>query len=225
MTALAGQAWRAVLRTQLLLALLVFGAAWSLRYWQAWLYWAIFAGASLINTGYFLRHAPALVRRRLAAGPAAEAIRRQRLIQACSGVSIGAILVVAGLDHRFHWSSVAAASVLAADAAFVLALLLIFRVFRENAHAASTVRVEPGQPVIASGCYGWVRHPMYAGSAIAFVATPVALGSTWACVAAVPACAALVARLLDEESHLQRDLAGYRAYCGRVRFRLIPGIW
>lgn len=35
----------------------------------------------------------------------------------------------------------------------------------------------------------------------------------------------IVVRLLYEEDYLARNLAGYQAYCERVRFRLIPYVW
>ena len=36
---------------------------------------------------------------------------------------------------------------------------------------------------------------------------------------------AIVWRLLDEERHLARDLPGYIQYRGKVRARLLPGVW
>ena len=36
---------------------------------------------------------------------------------------------------------------------------------------------------------------------------------------------ALIWRLLDEERFLVRNLPGYAAYQGRVRYRLLPRIW
>jgi protein-S-isoprenylcysteine O-methyltransferase Ste14 len=66
---------------------------------------------------------------------------------------------------------------------------------------------------------------MYTGALLLFLATPVALGSTWAFAAALPLCGAVVARMLDEERVLLRDLPAYTAYCARVRFRLIPRVW
>jgi protein-S-isoprenylcysteine O-methyltransferase Ste14 len=32
-----------------------------------------------------------------------------------------------------------------------------------NHYAAATITVEKGQPVIDTGPYAWVRHPMYSG--------------------------------------------------------------
>jgi protein-S-isoprenylcysteine O-methyltransferase Ste14 len=98
-------------------------------------------------------------------------------------------------------------------------------VLKQNSYAASTIAVEPGQPVISTGVYGIVRHPMYAGALLLVIFTPPALGSYWALLVAVAFLPALAWRLLDEEKVLRRDLPGYADYCRKVRYRLIPGIW
>ena len=41
----------------------------------------------------------------------------------------------------------------------------------------------------------------------------------------VPALLVLVARILDEEKMLADELAGYREYRQRVRYRLVPYVW
>ena len=98
-------------------------------------------------------------------------------------------------------------------------------VLRENSWAASTVRVEEGQPVVATGPYARLRHPMYAGSLLAFLATPLALGSWWALLPALLLGAAIVVRLRAEERYLTVHLKGYGDYCRKVRYRLIPFMW
>ena len=40
-----------------------------------------------------------------------------------------------------------------------------------------------------------------------------------------PVCAIIIFRTLNEEEVLKRDLTGYRDYCKKVRFRLIPFVW
>ena len=73
--------------------------------------------------------------------------------------------------------------------------------------------------------YAVVRHPLYAGMLMWALGTPFALGS----YVAVPLFALLVPlivyRLVNEEKVLRRELAGYVEYCGRTRFRLVPGVW
>jgi protein-S-isoprenylcysteine O-methyltransferase Ste14 len=134
--------------------------------------------------------------------------------------------VTAGLDHRNSWSSpIDLRLVLAADVLVAVGFAMIFGTFRENSHASAIVEVEVGQQVVSTGPYGFVRHPMYAGAIVLFLATPVALGSLWALAPALGLSATVVVRLLDEERYLARRLSGYAAYQHQVRFRLVPGIW
>jgi protein-S-isoprenylcysteine O-methyltransferase Ste14 len=136
------------------------------------------------------------------------------------------LFIVSGLDHHLGWSGgVDARLALAANVLVVTGFVLIFLTFRENSFAAATVQVGAGQPVISTGPYHVIRHPMYAGAMVLFLATPAALGSLWAYVPAVALSFTLVARLLDEERYLARHLRGYVDYRRNVRFRLIPGVW
>jgi len=210
---------------QLFLALVIFLPAWSLRFWQGWLYWLIFGLLCLVLGLYFARHDPALVARRMEAGPKAEKEPRQKLILTCASVTLIALYVVSGLDHRFRWSSVSSWLVLIADLLVILAAYGFYVTFRENSYAASTVTVETGQPVISSGPYAAVRHPMYTAAVILYVATPLALGSWWGLVPAAVLVAVIVWRLMDEEAYLARHLSGYADYQRHVRARLVPGFW
>lgn len=223
--ALALRAWRHVISMVLSVGVILFVAAGTLRYWQAWMYVGIYALALCFNTAYFLRSDPALVERRLHAGPGAEHSSRQRRIQAITACCLLSMLVIAGLDHRRSLSSLPAGASMAAALVFVAALVVVFMVFTQNSHAGSVVEVTPGQLLATRGLYGCVRHPMYAASAMAFIATPVMLGSVWALTGAMAATLAMAARLRDEERELIEHLPGYVAYCRAVRFRLIPGIW
>jgi protein-S-isoprenylcysteine O-methyltransferase Ste14 len=94
-----------------------------------------------------------------------------------------------------------------------------------NTYAAANIRVEQGQKVISSGVYALVRHPMYFGALFLFAGTPVALGSWWALLLFPVLIPILVARILNEEKLLARDLPGYVEYMRKVRYRLIPGVW
>ena len=209
----------------LAMGIMLFLPAWTLSYWQAWVFWLLFAAATSLSTPYFLKHDPKVVERRMAAGPAAETEPTQKRIMTVTSLCLVALLVVPGIDHRLHWSDVPAALVLASDAAVMLGFIAICYVIRENSYAAATVRVEREQPVVSSGPYAIVRHPMYAGALLMFGVTPLALGSLWSLLLAIPLAAALAWRLLDEERFLKQNLPGYAAYCAQVRYRLVPGVW
>ena len=223
--ALARKTLAGVARTQVALALMLLVPARTLAYWQAWLYWSLSTAAALITALYFLKHDPALMRRRLGVGARVEPLRSQRRIQGVGGMLFAAMFIVAGIEHAVHGSPVTAAFVVVANAIVLAGFALTFLVFRTNTYTAGTVTVEPGQYVVATGPYAIVRHPMYAASVIWFLATPFALGSPWAIVPAVLMSVTVGVRLVDEERHLCASLPGYDAYCETVRWRLVPGLW
>jgi len=216
---------RGFVRTQIFFALLLFLPTWSLRFWEAWIYLILSSGFGLIITLYFLKRDPGLIERRLEVGPAAEPERNQKIIQSIASVLSCALFIVPGFDHRLHWSAVPTPIVLSADGLFVVGLLIVFLVFKENSYTASVVRVEADQPVISTGPYRLVRRPMYAGAVLGFLATPFALGSWRALFVAVPLCGVIVVRLLYEERFLSANLPGYDAYRQKVRDRLVPYVW
>lgn len=219
------RSWRGLAQFALLTMLLVFLPAWSLDYWQAWLFLAVFVTGMALCTEFFLRRDPALVRRRLHVGPAAERDPAQKRIQAVASVALVSMFVVSALDHRFGWSALPAWSAILGDAVVIAGLLGIVRVFVENSFAAATVQVETGQRVIDSGPYALVRHPMYSAAIVMFAGVPPALDSAWGLLGVPVGIAILAIRLQEEERYLIGHLQGYLGYRDRVRWRLLPGVW
>jgi protein-S-isoprenylcysteine O-methyltransferase Ste14 len=203
----------------------LFGSAWTLGYLQAWVYLLIFVGSAAIITVYLWRNDPALLERRVDAGPTAEKQPLQQLIQAVAAITFVGFLVVPALDHRFAWSHVPMAMEIAGDALVACGFFIVYLVFKENSFTAATIEVAPGQRVISTGPYAIVRHPMYSGALVMLFGTPLALGSWWGLLLMVPMTLVLVLRLLDEERFLAKNLPGYTEYCQRVRYRLVPYIW
>ncbi len=208
-----------------ILGLMLFAPAGSLRFWQGWLFAFVFMASTIAIGLYFSKHDPKLIERRIKAGPSAEKEPSQKIIIFLVMVAFVLLLIVPGLDYRWHWSDVPTWLVLVANGAIVLSFVIFFVVLKQNSYAASTVTVEPGQPVVSTGVYGVVRHPMYAGALLLTGAIPLALGSYWGLLVDLAALPALIWRLLDEERVLARDLPGYVDYCRRVRHRLIPFVW
>jgi protein-S-isoprenylcysteine O-methyltransferase Ste14 len=202
--------------------LLLFLSANTLNYWEAWVYCGILFIPMLAILRYFLKHDPAMLERRMRMR---EREAPQRRIVAGSMILFFAAILIPGLDHRFGWSFVPLPVVLAADAIVFLGYLLFFLVLRENSYASRVVEVEQGQKVISTGPYAIVRHPMYLGIILMFLATPVALGSFWALIPFLFMPAVLAFRILNEEKVLLRDLPGYVEYCRKVRYRMIPRVW
>ena len=65
----------------LCLGLALFIPAGSLRFWQAWLYLAVFAGCTILITAYLMKNDRDLLAGRVKAGPVAETQRSQQVIQ------------------------------------------------------------------------------------------------------------------------------------------------
>ena len=207
------------------LALVLLVSAGSLRFWRAWAYLSVFALCVVLITAYLAAHDRALLARRVAAGPAAERERRQRVISAVAGVFFLALFAVAGLDARFGWSAVPPAVSVGAELFVVAGFGIVFLTFRANSYTSATIEVTAGQPLIDHGPYALVRHPMYAGAVVLLLATPLALGSWIAIACALALVVAIVARLVAEERYLRARLPGYEAYRARVPYRLVPFVW
>jgi protein-S-isoprenylcysteine O-methyltransferase Ste14 len=205
-----------------MLMLLLFPPAGTLAYWEAWVWLAILYVPMIMVGTYLIRRDPALLARRLRAR---EKAAEQRRLIGLSYVWFLAMFVLPGLDRRWGWSHVPVAVVVAADLLVLVGYGVFARVLRENSYLSRTVEVDADQRVITTGPYAIVRHPMYVGILLLYLATPIALGSYWAVIACLPMVAIIVARTLSEERILTEQLAGYADYMQRTRYRLIPGIW
>jgi protein-S-isoprenylcysteine O-methyltransferase Ste14 len=207
------------------LAALLFIPAWTLDYWQAWLFMAVFVCTSGAITVYLAIRDPKLLERRMNVGPRAENEPAQKIIMLLATLGFIVTIVFPVLDHRFGWSAVPASVSVLGDALIALAFLFIFFVFRQNSYGASTIQIAEGQTVISTGPYALVRHPMYAGALVMLIGTPLALGSWWGLFAVLLVLPVLIWRLLDEERFLRQNLPGYAEYQTKVKYRLLPFIW
>ena len=222
---LSTRAWLGLAGLAFVIGAVLFVGAGTIRYWQGWVYLALFVVASALTTLDLLKRDPALLERRMRAGPTAEKESTQRVIMLIASLAFLALLVVPALDHRFGWSAVPTWVVVGGDVLVAIGFYLVARVYRENSYTAATIEVAPGQTVISTGPYAVVRHPMYSGALLYMLGTSPALGSYWGLVAFAVILAVLIWRLLDEERVLARELAGYTDYLKRVRYRLVPRLW
>ena len=225
MSTLNRRAWARSAVSLVAFLAMVFIPAGTPHFWPGWLYSFVFAAATTAISVYFLKHDPKLVERRMKVGPAAEQRPAQKIIMAITLTGFILLIVLPGLDYRWHWSSVPTWLVLAANFTLVLSFVIFFIVLKQNSYAASTIRVEADQPVVSTGLYAVVRHPLYSGALLLLLFTPLALGSYWTLLVAFALVPVLLWRLLDEERFLKQSLPGYADYCRATRFRLIPLIW
>jgi protein-S-isoprenylcysteine O-methyltransferase Ste14 len=137
--------------------------------------------------------------------------------------------IVAGLDHRFHWSdTVPVIGIVAGLAIVAIGMCIVFWAEWINPFFSGAVRIQAdrGHRVISSGPYAFVRHPAYAGGLPGLIAGGLALNS-W--IAILPAVAivfpVMIYRTQIEDQMLRDELAGYADYAAKVRYRLVPGVW
>lgn len=206
----------------LFMAVLVFGPAGSLRFWNGWLMIGLLFIPMLILGIVLFIKAPELLKKRL---NAKEKSADQQGVVAVSGLMFLVGFIVAGLDHRLSWSTVPDWVVIAASAVFLISYALYAEVMRENAYLSRTIEVQDGQRVIDTGLYGVVRHPMYAVTLWLFLAIPLILGSWYALILFVVYPAVIAVRIRGEEKLLEEELPGYKEYKKKVKYRMIPFIW
>ena len=207
------------------LGALLFLPAWTLNYWQAWVFTVVFMTSVSIIGVYLSLKDPALLERRKQIGPAAEQSPAQKLIISIAMLTNLGLLVFCALDHRYGWSPVPPYVSLFGDVLVALGLFIDLLVFRENSYGASNIKVEEDQKVISTGPYALVRHPMYVGVLIMLIGIPLALGSWWGLAMIALVVPMLMWRILDEEKLLKKDLSGYKEYTQKVLYRLVPYLW
>jgi protein-S-isoprenylcysteine O-methyltransferase Ste14 len=209
------------------IAALLFLAAGTWAWPQAWIFLGLLAIGSLVLGLWLAKHDPALLAERLKPTWQAGQPSWDRAFLIIAFVVWCGWLALIGLDARFHairppaWMS--ALGVLAMAACYALS----YWTFRENTFASPIVRVqrERQQKTITTGPYAYVRHPLYGAAILFFFGVPLLLGSRWGLWAAPIAIAILAVRAVLEERELAAGLEGYEAYMRAVRYRLIPYLW
>jgi protein-S-isoprenylcysteine O-methyltransferase Ste14 len=207
------------------LAVLLFLPAWTLNYWQAWVFMIVFMCAANAIGIYLSLKDPVLLERRKKVGPGAETTMTQKIIASLLFAGFIGLMVFSAFDHRFGWSPVPPVVSLAGDVLVALGLLIDLFALRENSYGASTIRTFEDQRVISTGPYALVRHPMYTGTLVMGLGVPLALDSRWGLAVLALMMLVLVWRILDEEALLKKDLPGYAEYAQKVRYRLVPYVW
>lgn len=206
----------------LLVGLLIFLPAGSLRYQNGWLLMGIlfipmfFAGIVMMIKN------PELLKKRL---NAKEKQSDQNLVVKLSGLMFIAGFILAGLNFRFGWYMLPKTVSIIAAILFLVAYLLYAEVLRENTYLSRTIEVQENQKVIDTGLYGIVRHPMYSVTLLLFLTIPLVLGSVFSFIVFLAYPFIIANRLKNEESFLEKELDGYAEYKTKVKYRLIPFIW
>lgn len=202
--------------------------SWRWDWWEAWIYGLISVLGFAISRALAARRNPDLLAERARFLQQEDAKPWDKKLVPLLGLGSGLIPLAAGLD------ALSGPMPVFSPPAKILSLVLFLAGYSltsyaliENRFFSGMVRLQTDrdQQVVSTGPYARLRHPGYAGALISYLATPVFLDSWWAFLPALFTLAILVMRTRLEDRTLQEELPGYREYAGRVRYRLLPGVW
>jgi protein-S-isoprenylcysteine O-methyltransferase Ste14 len=198
------------------------------HHWRgAWIFLITLAGGTSAVMGWLARTDPALY-----------AERRRRFHQPGQpgwdrsiGLAIAVVwfawLIAMGLAVGRFGAHPPAIQLAAGIGIMAAGLVLCTLSFKANTFATTAVRLQPerGQQPIATGPYGWVRHPIYSASLLVHTGTLLLLGPRWGGCGYALLTGLLVTRIVLEERLLRAGLPGYTDYMAQTRWRLLPHVW
>ena len=221
--------WIRLVVVYLLIPLILLVCGGDIRWWQAWVYSLLIFTVGIGGRIWAERRHPGLMAERTRSLKASDVKAWDKVLAPLMALSVSfPLVIVAGLDHRFGWSSVFPIW-LNITGILLIALGYAFAgwALAENRFFSSMVRIQTdrGHVVCDSGPYRIVRHPGYAGNLLAMPGMVLALDSAWTLIPVGLALVVAVIRTVLEDRTLQEELPGYREYTSRVRYRLFPGVY
>jgi protein-S-isoprenylcysteine O-methyltransferase Ste14 len=205
---------------------LVFIAAGTPRWFEAWFFFGFYLIAITIFFIWLKKHDPGLLKERMSVKKDVKSWDK-KIIRAYSGLVL-IMFLLAPIDAvRFHWSRVPVAVQVGAFIGIFLSWVVIFWAFRENSYLSGFVRIQEdrGHKVCTTGPYKYIRHPMYLAVIITVLCLPLFLGSFYALLPATAVVALFILRTSLEDKTLRADLSGYKEYAEKVRWKLMPRVW
>jgi len=205
---------------------MIISGQWS--WWQAWAYALVSILAFVVSRIIVNRVHPDLIQERARFLNAKDTKSWDKLLAPLLGLGTILILVVAGLDKYYDWTSASSLTInLIALFGIIFGYSFSSWALVENRFFSGTVRIqtERGHHVISTGPYRIVRHPGYAGGLFGYIFIPLLLNSVWAFIPAILLGIVMVIRTALEDRTLQAELPGYKEYTRKTRYRLLPWIW
>lgn len=212
----------------LIVPLVLMACAGDFGWWQAWVYSLVVFAAGVGGRIWSELQHPGLMAERVKFGKS-DVKRWDKILSPLMSFSVGfPMVIVAGLDHRFSWTTpfalwVNLVGLLLVGLGYAVAIWAMI----VNSFFSTVVRIqkERGHVVCDTGPYRIIRHPGYAGNLLALFGIVMALDSLWALIPAIAALVIVLIRTTLEDQTLRAELPGYREYTCRVRYRLFPGIY
>ena len=205
-----------------LVSVLLFVPAGTLKFWNAWLFMGMLFIPMFIAGIILMFKNPMLLKSRL---DVKEQEQEQKYVILYSGLMFLFGFIIAGLNYRFSWIKIPNIIVIISSIIFLISYILYAEVLRENTYLSRTIKVQKDQKVVDTGFYGIVRHPMYTITIILFLTIPLMLGSIISFIIFLIYPFIISKRISNEEKVLEKELKGYIEYKKKVKYKLIPFIW
>jgi protein-S-isoprenylcysteine O-methyltransferase Ste14 len=209
-------------------AVLVCALAGRWDLWNVWTTAGIFLAWNVFQTLVAYRKHPAVLKERMNRMRPGTGGRVHRIaVRALVGVII-LQWIIAGLDHRIHWSDrLPSAVVVTGLVLFTISWGLATWATLVNPDVSREIRVHAalGQRVAHEGPYAVIRHPSFALISLAVLASGLALDSLVAVIPAIVLAGVMVPLTATTDQMRREELPWYAAYAAKVRYRLVPGLW
>ncbi len=208
-----------------LLPLLISGA-WD--WWEAWVYGVIGILGFVVSRALAAKRHPDILAERARSMEMKDAKPWDKFLAPVMALGSVIILIVAGLDKLFGWTSPFSLPVkLAALILILFGFVLGSWALMENRFFSGVVRIQTdrGHYVVTTGPYRFVRHPGYVGALWSYLAIPIFLNSLWAFIPTGLLVIVIFLRTYMEDKTLQTELPGYKEFSQKTKYRLLPGIW
>ena len=152
----------------ILVGLLIFLPAGTLKYLNGWIFMGILFIPMFLAGIIMMIKNPSLLKSRL---DSKEKEKTQSIVIKLSGLMFIVGFILAGLDFRFKWFTLPPLVSYIASGTLLLGYIMWGVVLKQNTYVSRTIKVEENQKVVDTGLYGVVRHPMYTASIIFFINT------------------------------------------------------
>jgi protein-S-isoprenylcysteine O-methyltransferase Ste14 len=202
--------------------------SWRWTWWQAWVYGGLLVVTFIVSRALSATRHPDLLEERANSLQAENVKPWDKVLAPLMAFGIAFITVIAGIEQRISAADTFNLTVeMIALAVIIIGYIVASYALYENKFFSGVVRIqtERDHQVVSSGPYRVVRHPGYSGALLTYLATPFFLDSMWALLGVLAFTVITVIRTRLEDQTLQAELDGYADYAGRVRYRLLPGVW
>lgn len=206
--------------------IIYFISAGSINLLRVWIYIGVYTVGAIISNLLLLKRSPELLNER---GRIQEGTKKWDTILILTYFLFAIIItpLIAGLDYRFELLSLPFNLIYVGIGFYLLSLIFSTWPMLHNPFFEGTVRIQndKGHKVITSGPYRIVRHPGYLGMVLGSLPIPFTFGSLFSFIPVIIMVVLVIIRTYFEDKTLQNELDGYKEYCMKVKYRLIPFLW